>query len=121
MAFLDKNNLANTGFYYTDHSDVVCCLFCVAKLGIWQEGDDVLKEHQRWNPNWVFMRGVSVGNSPVGSSDQPTASSEQPSRSRNMCGSHFEYRRNSQPERCKYTCLYFIFFVYSFYCPINNF
>jgi len=28
VAFIDKNNLAEAGFYYTDHSDVVCCEFC---------------------------------------------------------------------------------------------
>jgi hypothetical protein len=35
VAFIDKNNLAEAGFYYTDHSDVVCCAFCVAQIGLW--------------------------------------------------------------------------------------
>ena len=73
VAFIDKNNLAEVGFYYTDHSDVECWVYCVAQIGLWQEGDDVLKEHQRCSPNCEFMRGLSVGNTPVGPSDQPTA------------------------------------------------
>jgi len=27
-AFIDKENLADAGFYYTDHSDVVLCILC---------------------------------------------------------------------------------------------
>ena len=45
VAFIDKNSLDEAGFYYTDHSDVVCCAFCVAQIGRWQEGDDAFKEH----------------------------------------------------------------------------
>ena len=69
MAFIDKNNLAEAGFYYTDHSDVVCCAFCVAQIGLRQVGEDSLKEHLRWSPTWEFVRGLS---------DQPTVSSKQP-------------------------------------------
>ena len=35
-AFDDKNNLAEAGIYYTDHRDVVCCAFNVAKIGLVQ-------------------------------------------------------------------------------------
>ena len=38
MAFIDKNNLAAAVFYYTYHSHLVCCAFCVAQVGLWQEG-----------------------------------------------------------------------------------
>jgi len=110
VAFIDKNNLAEAWFYYTDHNDVVCCAFCVAQIGLWQEGDDAFKEHQRWSPNCEFIRVLSVGNRPIGSSDQPTASSDQPPRSRDVCGYHFEYRPISHPERYKYTSLFFFFF-----------
>jgi len=27
VIFIDTNNLDEVGFYYTDHSDVVCCAF----------------------------------------------------------------------------------------------
>ena len=56
VAFIDKNNLAEAGFYYTDHSDVVCCAVCVAQIGLWQEGDDAFKEHRRWSGNCEFIR-----------------------------------------------------------------
>jgi len=88
VAFIDKNNLAEAGFYYTNHSDVGCCAFCVAQIGLWQEGDGAFKEHQRWNPNCEFIRGLYVGNIPISSSDQPTASSVQPSKSRDVYGYH---------------------------------
>jgi len=84
VAFIDKNNLVEAGFYYTDHSDVVCCAFCVAQIGLWQEGDDAFKEHQPWSPNCKFIRVLSVGNFPVGPSDQLTASFKQPSKSRDV-------------------------------------
>jgi hypothetical protein len=74
VAFIDKNNLAAAGFYYTDHSDVVCCAFCVAQIDLFQEGDDTFKDHLRLIPNCEFIRSLSVGNIPIGSSDQPTAS-----------------------------------------------
>ena len=73
LVAFDKNNLADAGFYYTDENDVVCFGFCVALIGLWQEEDYEFKEHQRWSPNCEFMRGLSVGNTPVGPSDQPTA------------------------------------------------
>jgi len=88
VTFIDTNNVDEAGFYYTDHSDVVCCAFCVAQIGLWQEGDGAFKEYQRWSPNCEFIRGLSVGNIPVRTSDQPTASSEQPSKSRDVCGYH---------------------------------
>ena len=34
MAFNDKNSLAQVGFYYTAHSDVVCCAFIVGQIGL---------------------------------------------------------------------------------------
>ena len=110
VAFIHKNNQAEAGYYYTDHSDVVCCAFCVAQIGLWQEGDVAFKEHQSWSPNCKFIRGLSVGNISVGPSDQPTASSVQPSKSRDVYSYHLEYRPNSHPERCKYTCLFLLFY-----------
>ena len=109
VAFIDKNNLADAWFYYTDHSDVVCCAFCVVQIGFWQ-GDDAFTEHRRWSPNCEFIRGLCVANNPIGSPNQPTALPERVSKSRDVCGYRFQYRPNSYPERCKYTCLFFFFF-----------
>jgi len=66
VVFIDKNILAEAGFYYTDHSEVVCCASCVAQIGLWQ-GDDVFKVYRRWSPNGQFIRSLSVGNIPIGS------------------------------------------------------
>jgi len=119
VAFIHKNNQAEAGFYYTCHSDVVWCSFCVAQIGLWQ--DHAFKEHRRWSPNCEFVRGLSVANIAIGSSDQPTASTEQTSKSRDVWGYHFEYRPNSHPERCKYTSLVFLFLSVQILLPITNF
>ena len=118
VAFIHKYHVTAAGFYFTHYSDLVCSAFCVAYEGLWQEGDDAFKGHQRCCPSCVFIRGLFVGNIPIGSSDKPTTSSEEPTRNREVCGSRFEYRPNSHPERCKHTCLYFLLLrVCSFYSP----
>jgi len=108
VAFINKNNVGDAGVYYADHSVVVCCAFCVAQTGLWQGGDS-FKERRRWNRNCGIIKCLSVGNIPIGFSDQHTTSTEQPTRSRDVCSS-FEYGPNLHPERCKYACLYFFFF-----------
>ena len=76
--FIDKNYLAEAGFYYRNHSYVLCCAFCCTNC-IWQ-GDDAFMEHRLWSPNCQFIRGLSVGNYPIGFSDQRTESFKQPSK-----------------------------------------
>ena len=110
VAFIDMNNLGAAGFYYTDHSDVVCCAFCVAQIGLWQEGDGAFKEPRRCYTNCEFVRVLSVGNIPIGTSDHPTTSYVPPNIRREVGSSHFEYRPNFHLERCKYTCLFFFLF-----------
>jgi len=104
--------------FITQTSDIVCCAACGVEIGYWLKEDDPFQEHERWSPSCGFIRGLFVGNIPIGSTDQPTTSPEQPTRSRDVCGPHFELRRNSRPERCKYTSLYFYFCnVCAFYIP----
>ena len=76
VGFIDKNHLAAAGFYYTNQSDVVCCAFCGAQVGNWEEGDNAFKYHQRWSRARGFIGGLFV--IPIGSTDLPTASSGQP-------------------------------------------
>jgi len=90
VAFIDKIDLAEAGFYYADYSAVLCFAFCVEQIGLWQEGIAAFKEQQRWNQNCDFIRYLSVGNIPVGSSDLPTTSFVQPSKSRDVYGYHLE-------------------------------
>ena len=118
----DKNHLASARFYSTKLSDIVCCAFCGVQVGHWEEGDDPFKEHQRWSPSFGFIKGLFVGNIPIGSTDQPTTSPEQPNQSYDVCGLHFELTPNSQPERNKYYYLYVFFCcVNAFYNPSTNF
>ena len=95
MQFINKNHLSTAGFYYTDLKDIVCCSFCGLQVGQWKEVDDPFKEHQRCNPSCGYIKGLFVGNIPVGSTNQ------QSTRSRDVCGSW----------RSKYNCLY-LFFCY---------
>jgi len=81
VAFIDINYLATAGFYYTKLIDVVYCAFCGAKIGHWEEGDDPFNAHQRRSPSCGFIKGLFVGNIPVGCTDQPTALSEEPTQS----------------------------------------
>jgi len=101
VTFIDKNHLVSAGFYSTKLSDVVCCAFCGVQVGHWEEGDDPFKEQQRWSPSCGFIKGLFVGNTPIGSTDQPTTSPEQPTQSYDVYGPHFELRPNSQLERSK--------------------
>ena len=109
VKLIDKNHLAAAGFYYTNWKDVVCCTFCGVQLRQWKQEYDPFKEHQRWSPSCGFIKGLFVGNIPIGSTDQPMASaltSLQPNRSSDLCGSW----------RSKYNCLYLFFcYVYVLY------
>ena len=102
VPLMDANQLAAVEFYFTNESDIVRCVFCGVEIGYWTEGDDVLKEHQRWCRSSGFAKGLCVGNIPILSNDQPEKSPQQPTRSRDVCGPHFELRPNSLPERSKY-------------------
>ena len=75
VQFIDKNHLAAASFYYIYSKDVLCCAFCVVQVSQWEEGDDPFKEHQRWSPSCGYIKGLFVGNNPIGSTDQvPTRS-----------------------------------------------
>ena len=91
---MDANQRAAAGFYFTNLSDVVRCFFCGVQVCHWSEGDDALKEHQRWSPTCGFVKGLCVGNIPLLSNDQPEKSPQQPTRSRDVCGPHFKLRHN---------------------------
>jgi len=76
-AFIDKENLADAGFYYTDHSEVVCCAFCVAQMGLWQEGGDAFKEHLLWSPNSssldIYLSGTFLSVLPTSLPHRPSS------------------------------------------------
>lgn len=107
VPFMDTNHLSAAGFYFTNRRDVVRCAFCGVEVGQWEEGDDALRDHQRWSPSCEFIRGLRVGNIPVGSDGQPGTSSssslplssQETSRSYDVCGPYMELRPNSGPEQ----------------------
>jgi len=62
---MEENQLAAAGFSFTSQSDVVRCAFCGVEVGHWEEGDEALKEHQRWSPSCGFFKGLCVTNIPI--------------------------------------------------------
>jgi len=47
VPFIDANQLAAEGFYFTNLSDISWCVFCGLEICYWAEGDVGLKENQR--------------------------------------------------------------------------
>jgi len=76
--------------------------FCGVQIGWWTDGDVALKGHRRWSPACSFVTGMRVGNFPILSNNRRGKSSQEPTRSHDMCGSHYELRPNSLPQRSKY-------------------
>jgi hypothetical protein len=109
VPFMDKNHLAAAGFYFTNWGDVVRCAFCGVDVCYWIGGDNVFKDHQRLSPSCGFIKGLFVGNIPVGSG---TSSSQQTSRSYDVCEPYTEITPNSGLKRSKYKYFYFGHYVY---------
>jgi hypothetical protein len=107
VPFRDKNHLSAAGFYFPPRGDVVRGAFCGVEGGRWEEGDDAFTDHQRWSPSCGFIKGLIVGNIPVGSDGQPGTSlssslplsSQETSRSYDVCGPYMELRPHSGPEQ----------------------
>jgi len=51
VPFMDVNQLAAVGFFFTNRGDVVRCEFCEVEVGQWVEGDDAFKGHKGWSPS----------------------------------------------------------------------
>jgi len=61
VPFIDANQMAAAGFYFTNESDVVrWVFFCGVEIGYWRDGDIALKEHQRWIPSCGFVKGCGL-------------------------------------------------------------
>ena len=99
VPFMDVNQLAAAGFFFTNRGDVVRCAFCGVEVGQWVEGDDAFKEHQRLSTSCAFVKKLFVGNIPAPSE----TTQQQPIRSNDVCGPYMEYTlKTSRPKR-KYT------------------
>ena len=54
-----KRALASAGFYYLQYGDNVKCGYCSLEMGEWREGDDPMKEHERWSPRCPFVNAAT--------------------------------------------------------------
>ena len=59
---VSAENLAKAGFRYTGVNDMVLCDYCQGRLQRWEETDDPIVEHARFEPyklwpisNWYFQ------------------------------------------------------------------
>lgn len=50
------SEMAEAGFYYTGHADLVRCFFCKGGLKTWEQSDRPWVEHGRWFPRCPFVR-----------------------------------------------------------------
>ena len=55
---VSKQSLAAAGFYYLQYDDNVKCGHCSLEMGEGKEGDDPIKEHERWSPRCPFVRAA---------------------------------------------------------------
>lgn len=49
VTFIQKENLAQLGFYWVGIGDIVKCVFCSVEIGLWEETDSVLGEHVKFS------------------------------------------------------------------------
>ncbi|KAL8025997.1 hypothetical protein ABFX02_O011700 [Erythranthe guttata] len=88
---MDVGALARAGFWYTHHSDFVCCAFCNVQVGWWEEGDDPWVEHLKWSKCCKFLKGMDVGNIPSDPS-VPLPVAPRDGDGQDECGAH-DFRR----------------------------
>jgi len=67
VPFISPEDLARAGFFSLNNRDSCKCAFCHNCVGDWVEGDRPMDEHANLFPTCPFVRGVDVGNLPIGS------------------------------------------------------
>ncbi|ALC43259.1 th [Drosophila busckii] len=65
LDWLDKQELAQTGMFYTNEQDKVKCYFCEVEIGCWERTDQPVPEHMRWSPNCPLLRRRTTNNVPI--------------------------------------------------------
>lgn len=86
VLYMDGNQLATSGFYITNQSDVVRCVYFGVQVVQWEL--DVLKVYQCRSPSCAFANGRCFGTIPILSIDQPEKLPQQPTRIYGVCGPH---------------------------------
>lgn len=56
---VDKEQLTNAGFYYTEKNDSVQCFHCGGVLRRWTASCDPWEEHRRWFPLCQYLANIS--------------------------------------------------------------
>jgi hypothetical protein len=57
VTFMDVNELAAAGFFFTNRGDVVGYAFCEVEVKQWEKEDDAFEDHQRWSPSCALLSG----------------------------------------------------------------
>lgn len=52
--------LAEAGFIYQNHRDIVHCVFCLGGIRNWEEGDTAMGEHRRHNPHCPYIMAFDI-------------------------------------------------------------
>ncbi|XP_014296634.2 baculoviral IAP repeat-containing protein 7-B-like [Microplitis demolitor] len=53
-------DLAASGFFYIGVGDQVTCYECAVRIGRWEEGEDPVASHRRWQPNCRFVQTLPI-------------------------------------------------------------
>lgn len=64
IPFINKIDLASSGFYYTNRRDIVKCIYCQVEVGCWVEHDSPDFEHERHSPmcRYILWKKRSLQN-----------------------------------------------------------
>lgn len=65
VTYINPEQLATAGFYYTGHRDLVKCFDCRVKVGEWVTGDDPVFEHRKFSPTCDHAKQISFTGLPI--------------------------------------------------------
>ncbi|XP_049543972.1 baculoviral IAP repeat-containing protein 7-B [Anopheles darlingi] len=68
VSFVNPEELAKAGFYYTHQSDEVKCAWCSGVIGRWERGDDPFQEHKKFFPGCAKVMLESTRPDPLADS-----------------------------------------------------
>lgn len=92
-AYISKEILAKTGFFFFGPFDEVKCNFCNVVLKNWKPNENEVMKHIRWSPNCPLLRRKITRNVPI----PPLRKLEQllPPSSYDICGIFLESSSDS--------------------------
>lgn len=65
VPYIQPQDLAANGFYYTNKADIVKCNFCNVAMYNWEAMDNVEEEHRRLRPTCPFVFGFAFDDIPL--------------------------------------------------------